>query len=94
VTTLAVPPPSTAPAGISSAAETSATELLRGLGVAESQGLSSTDVAKRREVYGPNAVSSHQARLLPVLWHQLRSPLLVLLLTAGLSDFRCNGPSG
>ena len=37
--------------------------------------------------YGPNAVSSHRARLLPVLWHQLRSPLLVLLLVAAAASY-------
>ena len=36
---------------------------------------------------GPERVSSHRARLLPVLWHQLRSPLLVLLLTAAVASY-------
>lgn len=32
-------------------------------------------------------MSSHRARLWPVLWHQLRSPLLALLLTAALASY-------
>jgi Mg2+-importing ATPase len=51
------------------------------------QGLSSAQVAAGAERHGPNAVFSHRARLLPVLWHQLRSPLLGLLLTAALASF-------
>jgi len=38
-------------------------------------------------VYGPNAVASHHARVLPVLWHQLRSPLLGLLLFAATASY-------
>jgi Mg2+-importing ATPase len=37
-------------------------------------------------VYGPNAVASHEARVLPVLWHQIRSPLLGLPLAAALAS--------
>ena len=33
-----------------------------------------------------NAVATHRARALLVLWHQLRSPLLVLLLAAALAS--------
>ena len=32
-------------------------------------------------------MASHRARLLPVLWHQLRSPLLALLLAAALASY-------
>ena len=32
-------------------------------------------------------MSSHRAWFLPVLWHQLRSPLLALLLTAALASY-------
>ncbi|MEU6371099.1 cation-transporting P-type ATPase [Streptomyces sp. NPDC046931] len=45
-------------------------------------GLSSEEAARRLKRWGPNAVHSHRARVWPVLWHQLRSPLLGLLLAA------------
>ena len=49
-------------------------------------GLSAQEAARRLAEAGPNAVRSHEARLLPVLLRQLRSPLLVLLaITAALS---------
>lgn len=50
-------------------------------------GLSAGEVAERSARYGPNAVSSHRARLIPVLWHQLRSPLLVLLMVAAVASY-------
>ena len=50
-------------------------------------GLSVGEVARRSAEYGPNAVSSHRARLIPVLWHQLRSPLLVLLMVAAVASY-------
>ncbi|HEY8300677.1 MAG TPA: magnesium-translocating P-type ATPase [Jatrophihabitans sp.] len=63
-------------------------EILDRLGVNPASGLSSAEAARRTASYGPNAVSSHQARLLPVLWRQLRSPLLLLLVvTASASYF-------
>ncbi|WP_328457915.1 magnesium-translocating P-type ATPase [Amycolatopsis sp. NBC_00438] len=49
-------------------------------------GLTTAEVAGRSARYGPNAVSSHRARLVPVLWHQLRSPLLVLLMVAAVAS--------
>jgi magnesium-transporting ATPase (P-type) len=70
--------------GIVSAATLPAADVLRELGVTAGEGLSSEEVGRRQARCGPNAVSSHRARLLPVLWHQLRSPLLGLLLTAAL----------
>ncbi len=61
--------------------------VMRGLGVGE-DGLPVAEAARRLARYGPNAVSTHRARLLPVLWHQLRSPLLgLLLVTAVASSF-------
>lgn len=51
------------------------------------QGLSSDEVALRQQRHGPNAVLSHRARLGPVLWRQLRSPLLGLLLAAALASY-------
>jgi Mg2+-importing ATPase len=50
-------------------------------------GLSDEEVTRRQLQWGPNAVSSHKARMLPVLWHQRRSPLLGLLLTAAVASF-------
>ncbi|MFF1612386.1 magnesium-translocating P-type ATPase [Amycolatopsis sp. NPDC058278] len=60
--------------------------VLAALGVT-SDGLNARDVAERSARYGPNAVSSHRARLVPVLWHQLRSPLLVLLMVAAVASY-------
>jgi len=79
--------PSGSAAGIVSAASLPAADVLRELGVVAAQGLSSAEVARRQAQYGPNAVSSHRARVLPVLWHQLRSPLLGLLLTAAIASY-------
>jgi Mg2+-importing ATPase len=69
------------------AASSPAAEVLDQLGVSAVQGLSSADVARRREQWGLNAVSSHRARLLPVLWHQVRSPLLGLLMAAAVASY-------
>ena len=52
-----------------------------------SDGLAGAEAAGRLVVSGPNAVASHRARILPVLWHQLRSPLLGLLLLAATASF-------
>jgi Mg2+-importing ATPase len=73
--------------GIVSAAEAAGTDVLQQLGVTADAGLSSTEAARRLAWWGPNAVSSHRARLLPVLWHQLRSPRLGLLLTAAVAYY-------
>jgi Mg2+-importing ATPase len=64
-----------------------AEDVLRELGVTAGEGLSGAEVLRRQAKYGPNAVSSHRARLLPVLWHQLRSPLLGLLLLAAIVSY-------
>ena len=73
--------------GIVVAATRSAPDVLRELGVIAGMGPSSGDVARRQAQFGPNAVSSHRARLLPVIRHQLRSPLLGLLLTAATASY-------
>ena len=73
-------------ATIISAACTSGPEVLRELGTTAA-GLSNQAAAQRLARWGPNAVSSHRARLLPVLWHQLRSPLLSLLLAAAIASY-------
>ena len=72
--------------GVAAAAELPAAEVLRGLGVDE-RGLSGPEARARLERFGPNAVSTHQARLLPVLWHQVRSPLLALLVLAATASY-------
>jgi Mg2+-importing ATPase len=64
-----------------------APQLLRDLGTTADQGLSGEEVDRRLVRFGPNAVSSHRARVLPVLWHQLRSPLLGLLLIAAIASY-------
>ena len=61
-------------------------QVLRDLEVPEG-GLSSEEAARRLKRWGPNAVHSHQARAWPVLWHQLRSPLLGLLLAAAVVSY-------
>jgi P-type Mg2+ transporter len=50
-------------------------------------GLSTPTARQRAGRYGPNAVSTHRARFLPVLWHQVRSPLLGLLLAAAIASY-------
>ena len=81
---------STAPApdiGIVAAGALGPDAVLASLGVGAGAGLSAAEVAARQARWGPNAVSSHRAHLLPVLGHQLRSPLLALLLTAALASY-------
>src|SRR5262245_5194406 len=68
---------------ITEAAALSGADVFRRLGV-DKGGLSAAEAAQRLARYGPNAVASHRARVLPVLWHQVRSPLLGLLLAAAL----------
>ncbi|MDH6136649.1 Mg2+-importing ATPase [Kitasatospora sp. MAA4] len=73
--------------GVAAAATLPGADVLRGLGVTTEAGLSGEEVARRQAQFGPNAVSSHRARFFPVLWHQLRSPLLGLLLGAAVASF-------
>jgi Mg2+-importing ATPase len=72
---------------IRDAATHPAAEVLVALGSDAAAGLTSAAVAQRRAAFGPNAVSTHHARLIPVLWQQLRSPLLALLLSAALASY-------
>jgi Mg2+-importing ATPase len=76
-----------APVSITVAAQLTPTDVLSALGASDSFGLSDAELRLRRAQWGPNAVSSHKARFWPVLWHQLRSPLLALLLTAALASY-------
>jgi Mg2+-importing ATPase len=87
MTVTAPPQDATAATGVVGAAQHDTSDVLRGLAVTAEQGLSVEEVARRRLQWGPNAVSSHKARLFPVLWHQLRSPLLALLLAAALASY-------
>ncbi|MEU2054598.1 magnesium-translocating P-type ATPase [Streptomyces bungoensis] len=79
-------PPVVAP-GVVSAAAVSGDGVLRGLGVVAGEGLGGAEAARRQAQFGPNAVATHRARVLPVLWHQLRSPLLGLLVAAAVASF-------
>ena len=72
---------------ISAAAELGEHELLDQLGTDARSGLSATTVVERRARFGPNIVSSSTVRFLPVLWRQLRSPLLLLLVTAATASY-------
>lgn len=51
------------------AAEQPAAEVVRALDVAVGSGITAAEAAARLARYGLNAVSSHRARFLPVLWH-------------------------
>ncbi len=75
------------PAGVGAAGALPAGDVMRSLGVTAEAGLSAESVRRQQARWGPNAVSSHRARFLPVLWHQLRSPLLALLLVAALASY-------
>jgi Mg2+-importing ATPase len=72
--------------GVITAATSPVTQVLRRLETTET-GLTGTQARARLARYGPNAVSSHRARLLPVLWHQLHSPLLGLLMIAATASY-------
>jgi P-type Mg2+ transporter len=87
VVNVAAPPqPAAEQIGIVAAGALAVADVLRLLDVTPS-GLSGAEVAGRQARWGPNAVSSHQARLLPVLWHQMRSPLLGLLVAAAIASY-------
>ncbi len=86
MTTAAPARPDRSLTGIVDGASLTADEVLAALGVS-THGLSGRDVAERQARWGPNAVASHHARVLPVLWHQLRSPLLGLLLIAAVASY-------
>ena len=81
------PAPGHDPAGITAAASVPVVDVLAGLGVDGGAGLSPAEVDRRQIRFGPNAVSSHRARWGPVLWHQLKSPLLVLLFVAAVASY-------
>jgi Mg2+-importing ATPase len=76
-----------ADAGVTAAAHLPVADVLTQQGVAADHGLTAAEVERRTASFGPNSVSSHHARFFPVLWHQLRSPLLGLLLTAAVASY-------
>ena len=88
---VAVPTPMPRPAArtsaVVSAASQPAQDVATALGTSAVDGLAADEVLRRQERYGANAVSTHHARMWPVLWHQLRSPLLGLLLTAAIASY-------
>ncbi|HEX2904829.1 MAG TPA: magnesium-translocating P-type ATPase [Jatrophihabitans sp.] len=76
-----------APDGPADPAELPAEQVCRRLDVDPRLGLSTAEAQHRLARWGRNAVSSHRARLVPVLWHQLRSPLLLLLVSTAVASF-------
>jgi Mg2+-importing ATPase len=72
---------------ISAAAALDGQELLDRLDADPRDGLPAAAVAERQARWGPNLVSASAARFLPVLWRQLRSPLLLLLVTAATASY-------
>jgi Mg2+-importing ATPase len=61
--------------------------VFRALSVEERLGLSTQEVSRRQARYRTERCCSHHARFLPVLWHQLRWPLLGLLLVAAAASY-------
>ncbi len=88
MSTLAKPSPSgsMAPLGISVASALPVDHLLTRLAARE-RGLTQDEARQRMLQHGPNAVYSHRARMAAVLWRQLRSPLLGLLVAAATVSF-------
>ncbi|MEC3957912.1 magnesium-translocating P-type ATPase [Nocardia sp. CDC153] len=68
------------------AAARAGADVLAALAVSE-DGLTTQESERRLQRYGPNAVRSHRARILPVLVRQLRSPLLLLLVGTAIVSF-------
>ncbi len=86
VTAPALPIDAQTDAGLAVASSRPAAQVLDRLGTTEG-GLAAAEAAARLSRYGPNAVVSHRARLWSVLWHQLQSPLLALLLVAAVASY-------
>ncbi|MEP6979513.1 MAG: magnesium-translocating P-type ATPase [Nakamurella sp.] len=86
--TLAVHPAATpAQTGLVAAASTAEAVLLGQLATSTDRGLTDAEASRRFARDGANAVSSHRARWWPVLWHQVRSPLLGLLVVAAIASY-------
>ncbi|MET1072722.1 MAG: cation-transporting P-type ATPase, partial [Umezawaea sp.] len=73
--------------GVLGAAALPVAEVLREFEVEAGIGLAGAEVLRRQVGYGPNAVASHRARPVAVLLHQLRSPLLGLLVIAAIASY-------
>jgi Mg2+-importing ATPase len=71
---------------LSAASALPADQVLEALGTSAA-GLSAAEAASRLDRFGANAVLSHRARPWPVLWHQLKSPLLGLLAAAAIASY-------
>jgi Mg2+-importing ATPase len=71
---------------VSAASALGAADVLARVGSSDG-GLSVGEAARRLADLGPNAVRSHEARFLPVLARQLRSPLLALLLVTATASY-------
>ena len=69
--------------GLADAACLSSDEVLHRMGSGP-DGLSSDEVTRRLQQFGPNALGTHRVRATTVLFRQIRNPILVLLLGAAL----------
>ena len=78
--------PATRPLGAAEAATLPVDEVRAACAVG-AEGLSAAEAAARLLRHGPNAVASHRVRPWAVLWHQVRSPLLGLLLVAAVASY-------
>ncbi|QCH24019.1 magnesium-translocating P-type ATPase [Mycobacteroides salmoniphilum] len=72
--------------GIAAASALPVEQVLTQLAAGE-DGLTQDEAHQRMLQHGPNAVYSHRARMAAVLWRQLRSPLLGLLVAAATVSF-------
>ncbi len=79
---------------VATAATRPIAEVLDDAGVVDGQGLTADEAVTRLASAGPNAVVSHRVRALSVLLHQLRSPLLGLLVVAALASYAVGEQSG
>lgn len=72
---------------IEDAARLTPEQTLKELG-STNRGIATAEAHRRLDEVGPNALRTHKASPWPVLWRQLRSPILILLVvTAGVSLF-------
>lgn len=74
------------PLSLADSAALAADEVLDRLGVGAA-GLPPAEAARRLQRYGPNAVASHRTGFWAVLGHQVRSPLLALLVVAATASY-------
>ena len=85
------PPPLRAPAQsrslVAVAASRRVADVAAQLTVTPDRGLTTAEAQARLAAGGANAIASHRASALAVLWRQLRSPLLVLLVVAAGVSF-------